>query len=342
MVTITLDSGATLQVADLLFDFMRDEALPGSDWTPEEVFRLLGRLVEEFEPRNRELLAQRDAVQRQIDDYYIAKRAGGWRPTQATAAADALDLEKFLVEIGYLETRQDNGFTMTTPQLDPEMDQNGPELVTPVTNASMAVGGANARWGSLYDAYYLSDIHPEIDRQTQQPARLRMVVTETNRFLDQYVAQWDNGAVFDDLRSYKVAPNSQGRYELRGLTSAEGEVGLREPAKFIGFNWDENRQLTEFLLENNGLKILFQLYEGGGIHPEIGQFRDLIVESAITNIVDFEDAVAIVDAEDMVVGLRNYPGVDPGRPVCLRFPGKSKDHQFGQDLPGRIWQPANL
>ena len=173
MATITLDSGATLQVADLLFDFMRDEALTGSDWTPEEVFRLLGRLVEEFEPRNRELLAQRDAVQRQIDNYYIAKRAGGWRPTQETAATDALDLEKFLVEIGYLETRQDNGFTMTTPQLDPEMDQNGPELVTPVTNASMAVGGANARWGSLYDAYYLSDIHPEIDRQTQQPARLK-------------------------------------------------------------------------------------------------------------------------------------------------------------------------
>ena len=312
MVTITLDSGATLQVADLLFDFMRDEALPGSDWTPEEVFRSLGRLVEEFEPRNRELLAQRDAVQRQIDDYYIAKRAGGWRPTQETAAADALDLEKFLVEIGYLETRQDNGFTMTTPQLDPEMDQNGPELVTPVTNASMAVGGANARWGSLYDAYYLSDIHPEIDRQTQQPARLRMVVTETNRFLDQYVAQWDNGASFDDIRSYKVAQDSRGKYELKGLTSAEMEVGLREPAKFIGFNLDENRQMTEFLLENNGLKILFQLYEGGGIHPEIGQFRDLIVESAITNIVDFEDAVAIVDAEDMVVGLRNYLGLVRG------------------------------
>ena len=312
MATITLDSGTTLQVADVLFDFMRDEALPGSDKTPEEVFRSLGRLLEEFEPRNRELLAQRDAVQRQIDDYYIAKRSGGWRPTRETAAADALDLEKFLVEIGYLEAGQDIGFTMTTPQLDPEMDQNGPELVTPVTNASMAVGGANARWGSLYDAYYLSDIHPEIDRQTQQPARLEMVVTETNHFLDQYVAQWDNGAVFDDLRSYKVAQNSEGRYEIRGSTSAEVEVGLREPAKFIGFNWDENRQLTEFLLENNGLKILFQLYEGGGVHPEIGQFRDLIVESAITNIIDFEDAVAIVDAEDMVVGLRNFLGLTRG------------------------------
>lgn len=312
MATITLDSGATFRVADVLFDFMRDEALPGSKWTPEEVFRLLGRLVEEFEPKNRELLAKRDEVQRRIDDYFIAKRAGGWRPAQESAEEDALDLERFLIEIGYLEAEPDTGFTMTTPQLDPEMDQNGPELVTPVTNASMGVGGANARWGSLYDAYYLSDIHPEIDRETQQPARLRMTVEETNRFLDQYVARWDEGAGFDDNTSFKVVWNNRGRYELRGLLSGGEEVGLRDPEKFVGFNWDENQQLTEFLLENNGLRIQFQLYEGGRVHPDIHQFKDLIVESAVTNIVDFEDAVAIVDAEDMVVGLRNYLGLMRG------------------------------
>ena len=312
MATITLDSGATLQVADVLFDFMRDEALPGSEWTPEGVFRSLGRLVQEFEPRNRELLAKRDEAQRRIDAFYISKRAGGWRPTRESADTDALELEKFLVEIGCLDAEPDAGFTMTTPQLDPEMDQNGPELVTPVTNASMAVGGANARWGSLYDAYYLSDIHPEIDRQTQQPARLRMVVEETNRFLDQHVARWDGGVIFDDIVSYKVMPNSQGRRELRGVNSAGEEFGLREPEKFVGFNLDEDGQPAEFFLENNGLKIQFQLYEGGRVHPEIGQFKDLVVESAVTNIVDFEDAVAIVDAEDMVAGLRNYLGLMRG------------------------------
>ena len=312
MATITLDSGVTLQVADVLFGFMRDEALPGSKWTPEEVFRSLGRLVEEFEPRNRELLAKRDEAQQRIDAFYIAKRTGGWRPTRESADTDALELERFLVEIGCLDTEPDAGFTMTTPQLDPEMDQNGPELVTPVTNASMAVGGANARWGSLYDAYYLSDIHPEIDRQTQQPARLRIVVEETNRFLDQHVAQWDGGAIFDDIISYKVVPNSQGRRELRGVNSAGEEFGLRDPEKFVGFNLDEDGQPAEFFLANNGLKIQFQLYEGGRVHPEIGQFKDLVVESAVTNIVDFEDAVAIVDAEDMVAGLRNYLGLMRG------------------------------
>ena len=312
MATITLDSGNTLQVADVLFDFMRDEALAGSKWTAEEVFRSLGRLVEEFGPTNRELLARRDEVQRKIDDYYVAKRGGGWLPTQESAEEDALDLERFLVETGYLEAGQDTGFTMTTPQLDPEMDLNGPELVTPVTNASMAVEGANARWGSLYDAYYLSDIHPEVDRETQRPARLCMVVEETNRFLDQYVAQWDNGAAFDDIVSFQAAQNSQGIYQLKGLNSAGDEIELRDPEKFVGFNWDEDRQLTEFLLENNGLKIVFQLYEGGRVHPDNGQFKDLIVESAVTNIVDFEDAVAVVDAEDMVGGLRNFLGLVKG------------------------------
>ena len=312
MATITLDSGAELRVADVLFDFVRDEALPGSKWTPEEVFRSLGRLVENFEPRNRELLALRDEAQRKIDDYFITRRAGGWIPTPESADADALDLERFLVGMGYLEAEPDTGFAMTTPQLDPEMDQNGPELVTPVTSASMAVAGANARWGSLYDAYYLSDIHPEIDRETQQPARLRMTVEETNRFLDQYVAQWDRGAAFGDLVSFRAtrtAPTAGGRYELEGRTSSGEDVSLRDPGKFAGFSRDQNGPLTGFLLENNGLKIEFQLYEEGTVHPEIGQFRDLIVESAVTNIVDFEDSVAIVDAEDMVAGLRNYLGL---------------------------------
>ncbi len=312
MAVITLDSGTTFQVADVLFDFMRDEALPGSKWTPEEAFRALGRLVEEFGPRNRELLTKRDDAQRKIDDYFIAKRAGGWRPSEESAGADALDLERFLVEIGCLEAQQDTGFTMTTPQLDPEMDQNGPELVTPVTNASMAVAGANARWGSLYDAYYLSDIHPEIDRETQQPARLRLTVEETNRFLDHHAAQWEGGAAIGDFVSFQVVPNAGGRYELRGMSAAGEEAGLRDPVKFAGFNWDENRQLTGFLLENNGLKIEFLLYEGGRVNPDNGQFKDLIVESAVTNIVDFEDSVAIVDAEDMVVGLRNYLGLAKG------------------------------
>ena len=312
MASITLDSGATFEVADVLYDFVKDEALPESDWSAEEIFRRLGSLIEEFEPRNRELLAKREAFQQKIDDFFAGKRAEGWRPAADTAGADALEFERFLVDIGYLEARQDGGFAMTTPQLDAEMDQNGPELVTPVTNASMAVGGANARWGSLYDAYFLSDIHPEIDRETQRPARLRMVVEETNRFLDENVAGWDGGATFNDIASYRAAQDSQGRYELVGISSGGNEFRLQDSDKFAGFNLDDSGGLTEFFLEDNGLKIQFQLYEGGRVDPENGQFRDLIVESAVTNIIDFEDSVAIVDADDMVVGLRNYLGLMKG------------------------------
>ena len=131
------------------------------------------------------------------------------------------------------------------------MDQNGPELVTPVSNASMAVGGANARWGSLYDAYFLSDVHREIDRNEQRPARLRMVVEETNAFFDQHIVQWDNVDSIGDIKSFSVRETGGGRYELVGHTSS-GEARLSAPAKFYGFNLNEQGDLDEFYLDDNG------------------------------------------------------------------------------------------
>ncbi len=311
MAQLELASGNQVEVADLLFDFVRDEVAPGTSWTVEAVFRHLGEMVEEFEPPNRALLERRDSVQRQIDAWYQGKREAGWRPSQKSREQDAADLEQFLIGIGYLQPDRPVDFEMTTPQLDPEMDQNGPELVTPVSNASMAVGGANARWGSLYDAYFLSDVHPEIDRQEQRPARLRMVVEQTNAFLDQHVAQWDNAEGIGGITRFSVGQTAGGSYELVGH-AVSGEAHLREPEKLFGFNLNDQGELEEFYLENNGMRILFQLYEGGKVDEGNGQFRDLLVESAVTNIVDFEDAVAVVDAEDLVGSLRNYLGLIRG------------------------------
>ena len=308
MAAITLASGARVEIADVLYEFVRDEAVTGTGWTADRVFEILGELVQEFGPRNQELLAKRVSRQGQIDQYYISKREAGWEPTSASASQDAADFERFLVDIGYLEPEIPIEFSMTTPQLDADMDQNGPELVTPVNNASMAVGGANARWGSLYDAYFLSDVHPEIDRDANRSARLRMVVEQTTEFLDAHVAQWTSGVGFKDIVSYSVRPNPQGAYELVGNTGEGDEVGLTNTSVFVGFNRD-GEHLSDFFLEDNGLNLQFQLYDGGGVNEENGQFRDLFVESAITNIVDFEDAVAIVDAEDMVLALRNYLGL---------------------------------
>jgi len=167
MTTLKLASGASIEIDDLLYSFVRDEAVPNSGKSVDEVFNILGELVEQFGPKNLELLDKRTTRQAKIDEYYLAKRKAGWAPTADSASNDAVELGKFLVDEGYLEPESPIEVRMTTPQLDLEMSQNGPELVTPVNIASMAVGGANARWGSLYDAYFLSDIHSEIDRDSR-------------------------------------------------------------------------------------------------------------------------------------------------------------------------------
>ena len=340
MAQLELPSGNRVEVDDRLFDFVRDEVAPGTSWSAEAVFRHLGELVEEFDPPNRALLERRASVQRQIDAWYQGKREAGWRPAPDSRDQDAADLEQFLVGIGYLQPEAPVDFEMTTPQLDPEMDQNGPELVTPVSNASMAVGGANARWGSLYDAWFLSDIHPEIDRQSQRPDRLRMVVAQTNAFLDHHVAQWRNAAGIGEIRRFSVQATGGG-YELVGHTD-RGEARLQDPVKFYGFNRNEQGELDEFYLENNGLRILFQLYPGGAVDPDNGQFRDLIVESAVTNIVDFEDAVAVVDAEDLVASLRNYLGLIRGDLTGYGSRGNRKTLNSDRACTGPDGQPRAL
>ena len=311
MTTLTLPSGTSVEIDDELYEFVRDEVVPDTGKTVNEVFSILGDLVEQFGPENQELLDKRTSRQAKIDGYYQAKRKSGWEPTADSAAADAVALGQFLVDEGHLEPESTVHVGMTTPELDFEMSQNGPELVTPVNIASMAVGGANARWGSLYDAYFLSDINSEIDRDSSRAERLQMVVDRINEYLDSHVAQWENGVGFNDLVAYSVSKDSDGKYSLRGQTKDGAEAGLQDSAKFVGFNLEGN-QLSEFFLEDNGMKLQFQLYEGGKVDAENGQFKDLIVESAVTNIVDFEDAVAIVDAEDMVLALRNYLGLIRG------------------------------
>jgi malate synthase len=311
MTTVTLASGTPVEIDDVLYNFVRDEVVPGTGKTVDEVFTILGDLVTDFGPKNAELLDKRIARQSKIDQYYLSKRKAGWEPTVDSAAQDAAELGQFLVDERFLEPESAIEVNMTTPELDYEMSQNGPELVTPVNIASMAVGGANARWGSLYDAYFLSDLHPEIDRDSQRSERLEMVVDQTNDYLNNHVAQWENGKGFNDFTSFSVRQEAGSRTVLLGHTADGSESGLQDPARFVGFNL-EGDQLSEFLLEDNGLKIQFQLYDGGKINEENGQFKDLIVESAVTNIVDFEDAVAIVDGEDMVLALRNYLGLIRG------------------------------
>ena len=116
MATVTLESGAVVGIADPLYNFVRDEALKGTAWTAEEVFRILGELVQEFDPKNRELLARRVDYQRRIDEYYVEKREAGWRPTPETAERDASELEGFLVDIGFLAPGNARGVRGAVPE----------------------------------------------------------------------------------------------------------------------------------------------------------------------------------------------------------------------------------
>jgi malate synthase len=312
VVELKSKSGTAITVQDLLYQFVKDEVVPGSKWSADDIFTLLADLTEGFGPQNQKLLGKRLDFQTKIDTYYQRKRESGWVPTTHTLEADAQDLEGFLLDIDYLKPETAINFQVDTPELDTEMEQNGPELVTPVTNASMAIGGANARWVSLYDAYFLSDIHPEIDQETQRSDRLKMVVNETNSFLDEHVASWTDGLTFSDIQSYSVSKDTRGIYQLQGYTLEGKLTFLQESSKFVAFNLDSQDALSEFFLVNNGLHLQFQLYPEGAVDPTNGQFKDLITESAITNIIDFEDSVSVIDVEDYIIGIRNFLGLIKG------------------------------
>ena len=306
MANLTTKSGLTIEIQDALYNFVKYELVQNTDWDSDSLFNVLGDLVEKFGDSNQELLNRRKDVQDKIDDYYIQKRESAWEATIENAEQDAADLEEFLIGIGYIPSVSNPNFRMTTPSLDAEMDQNGPELVTPVSNASMAVGGANARWGSLYDAYFLSDIESEIDKDSQRSERLQMVVDSTNSFLDKWIVKWDGNLKFGDMCCYSITTNSSGVSKLLGHPKNGEPVSLLDETKFKGYNLDDNGNLSNFLLTDNGLCIQCFLHEDGKVDPNNGQFKDLIVESAVTNIIDFEDAVSIVDVDDMVDAFRNY------------------------------------
>ena len=152
MTTLTLPSGVVVESDAVLYKFVNDEVVPGTRKSADEVFGILGELVVQFGPKNQILLDKRAARQSKIDEYYLSKRKAGWEPTEGSSDKDAADITQFLIDQGYLESETDIEVDMETPELDAEMSQNGPELVTPVNIVSMAVGGANARWGSHYDA----------------------------------------------------------------------------------------------------------------------------------------------------------------------------------------------
>nr|VFJ50900.1 MAG: malate synthase [Candidatus Kentron sp. FW] len=290
----------TLQIAKPLFDLVVDEIIPGTDIDPDAFWQSLFQIVRDLTPENKALLEKRDQLQARIDAWHLANQG---------KSLDRAAYKQFLQEIGYL-VPEGPDFQVTTENMDPEIATiAGPQLVVPVNNARYALNAANARWGSLYDALYGTDVLSEEDgawRGTDyNPVRGAKVIEYANTFLDE-IAPLTRGTY-----GKVVALN---RYDRRLImTLADGsETGLIDPNKFIGYREDDE-QLTAALLRNHHLHIEIQIDRE---HP-IGKqnpsgIKDILLESAITTIQDCEDSVAAVDAEDKVLVYRNWLGLMKG------------------------------
>ncbi len=295
----TIEAGG-LTIAKTLHDFVVHEAIPGSGLNPGEFWPKFAALIHELAPRNKALLARRDALQAQIDEWHRANRG---KPL------DQAEYTQFLRDIGYLQPEPAD-FAVSTMNVDPEIASiAGPQLVVPVTNARYALNAANARWGSLYDAFYGTDVIPEEGGATRaggyNKQRGERVIARARAVLDQ-IAPLASGSHADTTR-YALDGDAL-RVELKD----GGKTGLADPAQFVGYVGDAT-QLATVLLKHNGLHVELKIDRA---HP-IGKddpagLADVIMEAAITTIQDCEDSVATVDAADKVVAYRNWLGLMKG------------------------------
>jgi malate synthase G len=291
-----------LSVHPLLVDFVEREALPGTGIAAEQFWSGFAAMLAEHVPTNAKLLARRDQLQGQIDDWHRANGPVGNNPE---------GYEAFLREIGYL-VEGPGDFAIETEGLDPEIASLcGPQLVVPVSNARYALNAANARWGSLYDALYGTDA---ISRDGElapgrgyNPARGAAVVAKAAEFLDASFPL--AGGSHRDATGYHIVKDGETRMLV--VDTSIGRTGLRDPDAFVGYGGTENA--GEIVLKHNGLHVVLVIAPD----TEIGKahkagLSDVIVEAALTTIQDCEDSVAAVDAEDKVGVYRNWLGLMQG------------------------------
>jgi malate synthase len=290
---------ADLAVDAGLVDFVETELLPGLEVSAERFWQGLADLVAELGPRNRALMQRRDEIQSKIDDWYRAHR---------DAAFDVVAEEAFLKSIGYL-TPEPGSFAVTTDKVDPEFSQiPGPQLVVPITNARYALNAANARWGSLYDALYGTDAIDEAGGATRggayNPVRGDKVIARAKAALD--MAAPLTAGKHADATGYAV---EAGALVVR---TAGGDRALAQPDRFVGYR-GEAAAPSAILLRVHGLhlEILIDRAHRIGKDDPAG-VADVILESAVSTIIDCEDSVSAVDAEDKVLVYRNWLGLMKG------------------------------
>ncbi|HEX7907110.1 MAG TPA: malate synthase G [Paraburkholderia sp.] len=288
-----------LQVAANLDQFVETEALPGTGIDSAAFWSGFDALVHELAPKNRALLAERDRLQTELDNWHRAN-PGPIRDLRAYRA--------FLEGIGYI-VPVPAGVKATTDHVDTEIaEQAGPQLVVPLSNQRYALNAANARWGSLYDALYGTDAIPETNgadkQKTFNPVRGAAVIAYARKFLDQ-AAPLANGSHADATR-----------YSVEGgkltVTLKNGTSALQTPAQFIGYQGDASAP-SAVLLKHNGLHFEIQIDANDPIgKTDPAHVKDVLVEAAVSTIIDCEDSVAAVDADDKVQLYRNWLGLMNG------------------------------
>ena len=311
----------SLKVDEELYNLVRDEIVPGTGVDPDAFWESLGTIVSDLAPHNQELLQERDNLQSQIDAWHLENKDGG---------IDPASYRSFLTEIGYLENEGDH-FEVTTTNVDPEIGQlAGPQLVVPVDNARYALNAANARWGSLYDALYGTDVIPEDGGAEKtgdyNPIRGQKVVEMAEAFLDNSVPL--AGGSYSDATAYRISDGAL------LVTISGSDTCLAEPSAFAGYTGDADSP-SIVLLRNNGLHIEIHIDAN---HP-VGKthtagVKDVVLESAVTTIQDCEDSVAAVDAEDKVRVYRNWAGIMKGTlETTFEKAGQSLTRKLNPDRP---------
>ncbi|CUH52936.1 malate synthase G [Shimia marina] len=278
-----------LQIAQELYDFVVNQALPGTGVTEEQFWAGLSELAHDFGPKNRAFLAKREELQQRID---------GWHLSRKGQPHDAAAYKAFLEEIGYLVPEGED-FSIETANVDPEIAQlPGPQLVVPITNARFALNAANARWGSLYDALYGTDAMGDLPTAGgYDAARGDRVIAWGRDFLD------------------KTLPLADGSWrDVKGLSVENGQMvpALKVVDAFVG-HAGEAANPSRVFLKNNGLHVVIEVDRAGNIGAsDKAGINDITLESALSTIMDCEDSVACVDAEDKVVAYGNWLGLMQG------------------------------
>ena len=285
-----------LQVADVLYRFIEDRVLPGTGVTSDTFWTGFDKLVADLAPKNIALLAERDRLQIELDN---------WHKAHPGPITDMPAYRTFLASIGYL-VPQPVQVKATTANVDAELAlQAGPQLVVPVLNARYALNAANARWGSLYDALYGTDAISEADGaekgQGYNPVRGAKVIAFARNVLDQ-ASPLATGS-HRDATGYSVAAGAL------VVATAAGNIGLADAAQFIGFQGTAAAP-TSVLLKHNGLHLDIQIDRNTAIgKTDPAGVSDLVLEAALSTILDLEDSVAVVDADDKVLAYSNWLGI---------------------------------